>query len=73
MGVSELLGTQQSGVPTMRVADLEAHADLLRVAKNEADLIFASDPHLRSDRGQALRILLYLFERDIAVQYLKSG
>jgi ATP-dependent DNA helicase RecG len=31
------------------------------------------DPDLDSERGQALRILLYLFERDAAVKYLRSG
>ena len=28
---------------------------------------------LESDRGQALRALLYLFRRDEAVQYLRAG
>jgi len=28
---------------------------------------------LATERGRALRILLYLFERDTAVRYLRSG
>jgi hypothetical protein len=28
---------------------------------------------LASERGQALRTLLYLFQRDEAVQYLRAG
>jgi ATP-dependent DNA helicase RecG len=31
------------------------------------------DPELDSPRGQALRTLLYLFQRDVAVRYLRSG
>lgn len=30
-------------------------------------------PELDSRRGQALRTLLYLFQRDAAVRYLRSG
>ena len=33
----------------------------------------SATPHLESERGQALRALLYLFRRDEAVQYLRAG
>jgi ATP-dependent DNA helicase RecG len=36
-------------------------------------LILARDPELEGERGKALRTLLYLFERDAAVRYLRSG
>jgi len=72
-GAGEILGVRQSGAPEFRVADLAFHADLLAVARDDARLILARDPHLRSDRGNALRTLLYLFERDAAVRYLRSG
>jgi ATP-dependent DNA helicase RecG len=72
-GAGEVLGTRQSGVPGFRLADLAAHADLLLAARDDAKLILQRDPQLRSPRGQALRVLLYLFERDAAVGYLKSG
>jgi ATP-dependent DNA helicase RecG len=36
-------------------------------------LILARDPHLISARGEALRLLLYLFERDAAVKLLTAG
>ncbi len=72
-GAGELLGTRQSGMPAFRVADLDLHADLLAVARDDAKLILGRDPELLSDRGQALRVLLYLFERDAAVRYLRSG
>ncbi len=72
-GGGELLGTRQSGTPELRVADLAVHQDLLAVAQDDARLILARDPALKSPRGQALRTLLYLFQRDAAVRYARAG
>ena len=72
-GEGEVLGTRQSGTPGFRLADLSAHAGLLPVARDDAQLILTRDPDLTSPRGQALRALLYLFERDEAVRLLRAG
>jgi ATP-dependent DNA helicase RecG len=72
-GGGELLGTRQSGLPEFRLADLAAHADLMAVARDDARLVVERDPQLESARGQALRTLLYLFERDAVVVTLRSG
>ena len=72
-GAGELLGTRQSGMPEFRLADLAAHAELLAAARDDAGLILGRDADLTSARGRALRTLLYLFERDAAVKYLRSG
>ncbi len=72
-GAGELLGTRQSGLPEFRLADLARHADLLATARSDAALQLARDPELKSPRGEALRILLYLFEQDEGVRNLKSG
>ena len=72
-GPGELLGTRQSGELEFRVADLAAHADLLAAARDDAKLILSRDPDLKSPRGEALRVLLYLFGRDEAVRYLRAG
>src|SRR5262249_38502087 len=72
-GAGELLGTRQSGMPEFRLADLSVHADLLAIARDDAQLVVARDPDLQTDRGRALRTLLYLFGRDEAVRYLKAG
>ena len=72
-GTGELLGTRQSGFPAFRLADPLLHQDLMEVARDDARLILTRDPHLESERGQALRALLYLFERDAAVKLLRSG
>jgi ATP-dependent DNA helicase RecG len=72
-GAGELLGARQSGMPEFRLADLSAHAELLAAARDDARMIVGSDPDLRSPRGEALRVLLYLFERDEAVRFLRAG
>ncbi|HEY8964398.1 MAG TPA: helicase-related protein, partial [Alphaproteobacteria bacterium] len=72
-GAGEILGTRQSGMPEFHLADIDAHADLLATAHNESRLIAEKDPLLTSRRGEALRILLYLFSQDQAVQTLRSG
>ncbi len=72
-GTGDLLGTRQSGFPVFRLADLAHHGALLEAASDDVRLILGRDPELKSERGRALRILLYLFERDGAVRYLRSG
>ncbi|MFO1190461.1 MAG: ATP-dependent DNA helicase RecG [Alphaproteobacteria bacterium] len=72
-GAGDPLGTQQSGLPRFRLADLGVHAELLAIASDDARSALALDPALASPRGQALRVLLYLFERDDSVRYLRAG
>jgi len=72
-GAGELLGTRQSGTPGFRVADLAAHGDLLAAARDDANLILNRDSKLAGERGTALRILLYLFERNEAIRLLAAG
>jgi ATP-dependent DNA helicase RecG len=72
-GPGEVLGTRQSGLPALRLADLAVHADLLAPARADARRILALDRGLQSPRGRALRLLLRLFEREGAIAYLGSG
>jgi ATP-dependent DNA helicase RecG len=72
-GEGEVLGTRQSGMPGFRLARLDADADLLAAARADARLIVERDRELTSERGRALRVLLYLFERDNAVRLLRAG
>ncbi|WP_054308733.1 ATP-dependent DNA helicase RecG [Mesorhizobium sp. 1M-11] len=72
-GEGELLGTRQSGTPGFQVARIDAHADLLEAARDDARLILSRDPELQGERGEALRLLLYLFGRDEAVRLLRAG
>jgi ATP-dependent DNA helicase RecG len=72
-GAGELLGVRQSGMPVFRLADLTVHGELLAAARDDARLLLQRDPELGSERGQAARTLLYLFGRDDAVRYLRTG
>ncbi|MEP4033300.1 ATP-dependent DNA helicase RecG [Roseibium polysiphoniae] len=72
-GGGEILGTRQSGMPGFRIARAEDHADLMEVARDDARLILETDPELKSERGKALRCLLYLFGRDEAIRLLRAG
>ncbi|BDV34386.1 ATP-dependent DNA helicase RecG [Methylocystis iwaonis] len=72
-GEGELLGTRQAGLPGFRLADLTAHARLLAIARDDAEIILRRDPELTSERGEALRALLYLFEREEAIKLLRAG
>jgi ATP-dependent DNA helicase RecG len=72
-GEGDVLGTRQSGLPGFRIAQIEVHHELLKMARDDAALVLTQDPALAGPRGQALRILLYLFERDEAVRLIASG
>ena len=72
-GEGDLLGTRQSGAPGFRTARIELHGKLLSPARDDAALILSRDPELTTPRGQALRCLLYLFERDEAIRLLRAG
>lgn len=72
-GEGDLLGTRQSGTPGFMVARLEVHYDLLETARNDARLVLHRDPDLQTERGRALRVLLYLFGKDEAIRLLRAG
>ena len=72
-GPGEVLGTRQSGLAHFRIANAATDADLLDAARRDAKLVLATDPGLASSRGEALRTLLYLFERDAAVRLIRAG
>jgi ATP-dependent DNA helicase RecG len=72
-GAGDVLGRKQSGMPDYRIADLAVDQELLMIAHDEARLVLTRDPDLINARGAALRVLLYLFARDAAVRYLRSG
>ncbi len=71
-GGGEILGTKQSGFANFKIADMEYHKNLLVIANQDAKLILNKDPNLQSPRGQALRVLLYLFEKDDGVRTYKA-
>ena len=69
----EVLGARQSGLPEYRIAEVPGFADLLTAARDDARLVLGQDPQLATPRGQALRVLLYLFECDDAVRLFHAA
>ena len=72
-GGGEVLGTRQSGVPEFRMAEVPNFPDLLELSRADAALTLQRDPHLTTERGEALRRLLYLYDCDEAVRLFRSG
>eukprot|EP00752_Nemacystus_decipiens_P019097 g17153.t1 len=72
-GAGEVLGTRQSGFKDFDVADPALDKDLIALALDDARLMISQDPHLRSERGEALRLVLQLFRRDSAIRLMASG
>ncbi|MCP8939378.1 ATP-dependent DNA helicase RecG [Alsobacter sp. SYSU M60028] len=72
-GEGDVLGTRQSGMPGFKLAIPDMHGELLQAARDDARLVLERDPDLVSERGQALRVLLYLFERDEAARLIRAG
>ena len=72
-GEGDLLGKRQSGTPGFKVVRLEIHGRLIEPAREHATSLLRLDPTLASERGEALRHLLYLFEQDDAIRLLRAG
>lgn len=72
-GSGDLLGTRQSGMPGYHLVIPDAHQHLLEIAHNDAKAILEADPGLDTDRGQALRTMLYLFRRELAIPLIRAG
>ena len=56
-----------------KFADLTTHRDFLITASKDAQMILELDPKLVSERGKALRELLYLFKQDDAIKTYLAG
>jgi ATP-dependent DNA helicase RecG len=72
-GEGDVLGVRQSGLPGYRIARSEVHGQLITQARDEALRIMKDNPKLQGSRGEALRCLLYLFERDEALPLIGAG
>jgi ATP-dependent DNA helicase RecG len=72
-GEGDVLGTRQSGTPGFHIARIETHGKYLGAARDDAALILNRDPTLSTPRGNALRHLLYLFEKDEAIRLIRAG
>ncbi len=57
-GPGDLLGTAQSGLPTLKLGNLKTDAALMRRARAAAMKIFKNDPRLESPQNQRFRKLI---------------
>ena len=67
-GPGDMLGLKQAGATDYRVLELSAHAELLSIARKDAEAVVAADAELAGDRGQALRLV-----RELLTPRLKDG
>ncbi len=67
-GAGDLLGTAQSGLPPLKLGDLFRDADLMKLARNHAYLIFEHDPRLERPEHAGCRVLLNETRRTILAQ-----
>jgi ATP-dependent DNA helicase RecG len=72
-GVGEMLGTRQSGDLPLRIATAEQVTAMIGVATDDAKLLLDRDGGLTGSRGEAAKIVLYLFERDAGIMTLRGG
>jgi ATP-dependent DNA helicase RecG len=72
-GEGDVLGVRQSGLPGYRIARTDVHAQLITQARDEALRVMKDNPKLTGARGEALRCLLYLYERDEAIPLIGAG
>lgn len=62
-GPGDILGTRQSGLPDLKLADLLQDADVLREARSAAEEIVRKDPDLTRIEHAALRQRLQVMEK----------
>ncbi|SFI76787.1 ATP-dependent DNA helicase RecG [Celeribacter neptunius] len=72
-GAGDVLGTAQSGLPRFRVADLERQSALMALAQSDARKLLHDDSELTSERGAAVRVLLWLMGKDEAIRLISVG
>ena len=65
------LGDSASRRGRLLASDISTRA--LEAARKDAQLVLSRDAALTSERGRALRHLLYLFDRDEAIRLLRAG
>lgn len=72
-GQGDLLGTRQSGMPGYHLAVPDVHRHLLEYAHADAREALTRNPGLTGADGEALRNLLYVFRKDLALPLIRSG
>lgn len=71
-GAGSVLGIKQSGVHEFQLADPIRDKRLMMLAQTEARAVLAIDPDLKSARGQALKLLMKIFDYEDLKTLLRS-
>ena len=72
-GSGDLIGLAQSGLPQFKIADLSIHGNLMQVAYDDARIVINNDPNLKSERGKAIKTLLYLMKKEESIRLISVG
>lgn len=54
-GPGDLMGTQQSGVLNLRIADIVKDSEILKIARSQAGAVLNADPNLTSEENLPIR------------------
>jgi ATP-dependent DNA helicase RecG len=69
-GAGDLLGTKQTGAPEFKFLNLETQGDLLKAARQEAELHWSKN---HGNLPPALQSLMQIFGYDTTTRFLQSG
>lgn len=72
-GSGEMLGTRQSGIAELKMADLVGDVDLVKIANSQAITVLDRDPNLSNSDSAKYRALLQLFGYDDCLRLAESG
>ncbi|MBV1924921.1 MAG: ATP-dependent DNA helicase RecG, partial [Dokdonia sp.] len=56
-GPGDIMGTQQSGVLNLKIADIIRDGDILKIARSEAWKLLKEDPTLDKEENQIIRFM----------------
>lgn len=60
-GPGDFFGSRQHGLPTLRIADLYADFDILKVTEEATDTLFKNDPELKKPENANIKLLVQRF------------
>ena len=72
-GSGEILGKKQSGIPSFKIADLSFDEKIFLDVRNYVHEIMKNNYYKDRDKKRKIKLLLYLFEKDLAIKTLISG
>ena len=72
-GSGDVLGTRQSGFASFRLCDPVMQSEMLSTARRDAMDLLKTDETMQTPRAKNLKILLYLFEKDVYIKTIFAG